>query len=118
MGSVFSTRRRTEAVQPVSSGSTTADAGAFESTVPGGLSLLIAGLLRPVRRERCDQREDEDQHHHADEDEVRQRYENEAPVNVGGWRIHWRPPYVVEMSIASVCAHTHYLEGSDVGGME
>src|SRR5580704_460041 len=89
IGSVFSTRRRTDAVHPVSGSATGSGAvAAVCSTVPGVLSLLIMRLLPPVRRERCDERQHEEQHHHADEDEVRQRDEDEAPMNVWSGRVH------------------------------
>src|ERR1700692_4750175 len=94
MGSVFSTRRRTAPVQPVSSSAASGDVTAVGSTDPDALWSLITGTLRPVRRKRCDQGENEEQHHHADEDEIRQRDEDEAPVNVGSRRVHWQPPCV------------------------
>jgi hypothetical protein len=72
MGSVFSTRRRTEAVQPVSSSTTDGAAVGAGSTGTGALTSVITGLLRSMGRERRDERQHEQQQHHADEDEVRQ----------------------------------------------
>src|ERR1017187_4498151 len=117
MGSVFSTRRRTEAVQPVSSSTTGGAVVAAGSTVCGAPASLITGLLRPMRRERRDQSKHEQQHHHADEDEVRQRDENEAPVNVWSRRVHWQPPCYVGMSSGSVCVRNYSGEGEDVSGI-
>src|ERR1700730_10668606 len=106
MGSVFSTRRRTAAVQPVASSSAASgDVTAVGSTDPDALWSLITGTLRPVRRKRCDQGENEEQ------DEIRQRDEDEAPVNVGSRRVHWQPPCVGGVSNESVRGRAHCLEG-------
>src|ERR1700674_2447211 len=116
MGSVFSTRRRTDAVQPDSSSAARGKLVAVWSIAPGSPSLLIAGFLPPMRRERSDQREDEEQHHDADEDEVRQRNENESPVNVWGRRVHWQPPCSLGVFSASMRVHSHDMERPDVSG--
>src|ERR1700692_1025870 len=114
MGSVFSTLRRTDAVQPVSSSAEDGVGAAARSMGSGALSLLIARLLRAMGWERRNECENEEQHHHADEDEIRQRDENEAPVNVGSRRVHWQPPCVVGVSGGSVQGSARCLEGHDV----
>src|SRR6202035_4582423 len=101
MGSVFSTRRRTDAVQPDSSSAAGGRLVVAWSIAPGSPSLLIVGFLPPMRLERSAQCEDEEQLHHADEDEVRQGNENESPVNVRGRRVHWQPPCSLVVSSAS-----------------
>src|SRR3984893_11392233 len=116
MGSVFSTRRRTDAVQPVSSSARGGAVTGVGATVPGAMSSLIAGPLPPVGGKRCDQCGNGEQLHHADEEEIRQRDENEAPVNVGSRRVHWQPPCGVGVSGASVRVRTHHAEGADAGG--